>query len=165
MTGLVYVAIVALWAAVLIPMWLRRHDDDQARRVDRHRNAMGTLATMSTPRGSATSHVARRRRMIAALLVLPGAITVGAWVAGLAPTVLVVVAFVPLVSYVVLVTVTGRRARAQEAATARRSARDTRDRSRRVQAPIPDTTSAPASPPKASLDEPPAWEDVFDQTA
>ena len=25
-TGLIYVVIIALWVAVLIPMWLRRHD-------------------------------------------------------------------------------------------------------------------------------------------
>jgi len=50
MTGLIYVAIVALWAAVLIPMWLRRHDADEAHRLERHAEAMGTLARFRSGR-------------------------------------------------------------------------------------------------------------------
>ena len=70
MTGLIYVAIVALWAAVLIPMWLRRHDDDQARRIERHRVAMGTLARIADEGEVAQGAAARRRRPEAALVVL-----------------------------------------------------------------------------------------------
>lgn len=44
LTGLVYAAVVILWAAVLVPRWMRRHDRNAARRttVTFHR-AMATL--------------------------------------------------------------------------------------------------------------------------
>lgn len=52
MTGLIYVVIIALWAAVLIPIWLRRHDQiSEVRSTARFSSAMkslggpGTLAT------------------------------------------------------------------------------------------------------------------------
>lgn len=42
--GLIYVAIIALWAIVLVPMWLRRHDRaSELRGVDRFNNAMRSL--------------------------------------------------------------------------------------------------------------------------
>lgn len=42
--GLIYVAIIALWAIVLVPMWLRRHDQaSEMRGVDRFNNAMRSL--------------------------------------------------------------------------------------------------------------------------
>jgi len=44
-SGLVYAVIVALWAAVLIPVWLRRHDDAAVTRsADRYSQAMRTLS-------------------------------------------------------------------------------------------------------------------------
>ncbi|MFZ0322942.1 MAG: hypothetical protein WAN48_02295, partial [Actinomycetes bacterium] len=44
-SGLVYAVIVALWAAVLIPIWLRRHDDAAVTRsADRYSRAMRTLS-------------------------------------------------------------------------------------------------------------------------
>jgi hypothetical protein len=44
-TGLIYVAIIAVWAAVLVPMWLRRHDHaNESRNVDRFNTAMRTLS-------------------------------------------------------------------------------------------------------------------------
>ena len=49
MTGLIYVAIVALWAVVLVPMWLRRHDlANESRNVDRFSSAMRTLSRSRT---------------------------------------------------------------------------------------------------------------------
>lgn len=52
MTGLIYVVIIALWVAVLIPIWLRRHDQiSEVRSTARFSSAMrslggpGTLAT------------------------------------------------------------------------------------------------------------------------
>lgn len=46
MTGLIYVAIIAVWAVVLVPAWLRRHDHlDPERSVDRFTRSMQTLAT------------------------------------------------------------------------------------------------------------------------
>lgn len=45
MTGLIYVAIIAVWAIVLVPAWLRRHDHlDPERSVDRFSRSMQTLA-------------------------------------------------------------------------------------------------------------------------
>ena len=45
MSGLVYAVIVALWAAVLVPIWLRRHDDASVTRsADKYSRAMRTLS-------------------------------------------------------------------------------------------------------------------------
>jgi hypothetical protein len=44
-SGLIYAVIVALWAVVLVPMWLRRHDDvAEVRQVDRFSKAMRILS-------------------------------------------------------------------------------------------------------------------------
>ncbi|RKS68588.1 hypothetical protein CLV35_3716 [Motilibacter peucedani] len=52
MTGLIFGTIVAAWAAVLVPMWLRRHDErNEARSVERFSSAMRVLSR----RGPATS--------------------------------------------------------------------------------------------------------------
>jgi len=43
-TGLIYVVIIALWAAVLIPIWLKRHDQiSEVRSTARFSSAMKTL--------------------------------------------------------------------------------------------------------------------------
>lgn len=45
-TGLIYIAIIALWAAVLIPMWLRRHDQiSEVRSTARFENSMARLGS------------------------------------------------------------------------------------------------------------------------
>jgi hypothetical protein len=44
-TGLIYVAIIAVWAVVLVPAWLRRHDHmDPERSVDRFSRSLQVLA-------------------------------------------------------------------------------------------------------------------------
>jgi len=44
-SGVIYAVIVALWALVLVPMWLRRHDtENEVQSVDRFSNAMGILS-------------------------------------------------------------------------------------------------------------------------
>lgn len=44
-TGLIYVAIVAAWAAYLVPMWLRRHDErSRLKAVERYSSAMRVLS-------------------------------------------------------------------------------------------------------------------------
>ena len=49
MTGLIYVVIIALWAAVLIPIWLRRHDQvSQTRSTQKFSTAMKSLAESSS---------------------------------------------------------------------------------------------------------------------
>jgi len=49
-TGLIYVVIIALWAAVLIPMWLRRHDQiSEVRSTARFSSAMKSLGGHGQP--------------------------------------------------------------------------------------------------------------------
>jgi hypothetical protein len=44
-TGLIYVAIIAVWAVVLVPAWLRRHDHlDSSRSVDRFSRSLQALS-------------------------------------------------------------------------------------------------------------------------
>lgn len=50
-TGVIYVVIIALWAAVLIPIWLRRHDQiSEVRSTARFSSAMKTLGSRGRPR-------------------------------------------------------------------------------------------------------------------
>ena len=50
-SGLVYAVIVALWAGVLVPMWLRRHDaETESRSVDRFSSAMKILSRRPSSR-------------------------------------------------------------------------------------------------------------------
>jgi hypothetical protein len=52
-SGLIYAVIVAVWLAVLIPIWLRRHDDAAVTRsADRYTRAMRTLSRRPTTVGS-----------------------------------------------------------------------------------------------------------------
>ncbi len=44
-SGVIYAVIALLWAVVLVPMWLRRHDEvSESRSVDRFQGAMRTLS-------------------------------------------------------------------------------------------------------------------------
>lgn len=44
-SGLLYASIVGIWAVVLLPMWLKKHDSDaRIRTVDSFREAMATLS-------------------------------------------------------------------------------------------------------------------------
>jgi len=59
-TGLIYIVIIALWAAVLIPMWLRRHDRiSEVRSTARFENSMARLGGHDV----VTNHVEGRDRM------------------------------------------------------------------------------------------------------
>ncbi len=50
-TGVIYVVIIGLWAAVLIPIWLRRHDQiSEVRSTARFSSAMKTLGGRGRPR-------------------------------------------------------------------------------------------------------------------
>ncbi|GAB3398957.1 divisome protein SepX/GlpR [Flindersiella endophytica] len=97
-TGLIYAAIVAAWAAYLVPLWLRRHDEAAASRsVDRFSQAMrvlerrrptagvvsddtdGTSASASSDEDDAeplTSPATRRRRTLVVLLAASTVLTV-----------------------------------------------------------------------------------------
>ena len=110
-TGLIYAAIVAAWAAYLVPLWLRRHDEAAASRsVDKFSDAMRVLARRKTPayatpadeaadqlprrpvlgppprssapvRSSSVSAATRRRRVLVALVAALTVVTVLAVVA------------------------------------------------------------------------------------
>lgn len=57
MTGLIYVVIIALWAAVLIPMWLRRHDQiSEVRSTARFSSAMKSLGSQGQVQYATDSH-------------------------------------------------------------------------------------------------------------
>ncbi|MFM1965149.1 MAG: hypothetical protein RL134_874 [Actinomycetota bacterium] len=167
MTGLIYVAIVALWAAVLIPMWLRRHDDDQARRIERHRLAMGTLARIADDAEVAQSAAARRRRVVLAGAATVGALATAAWVAGLLPGIATILLWVPFAAFLPIALVAERSAtrRAAERALEERRER----RVRRATPDVPSYVDAPVTPVNApvtrSRPPAPAWDEVFDQTA
>ena len=60
MTGVIYLVIIALWAAVLIPMWLRRHDQiSEIRSTARFSSAMHSLGIQEQ---DASEHSARTRQ-------------------------------------------------------------------------------------------------------
>ena len=53
MTGLVYLVIVVLWGIVLVPLWLRRHDESRVKQTaQQYNHAMDTLARASHARRS-----------------------------------------------------------------------------------------------------------------
>ncbi len=58
-TGLIYVAIVAAWAAYLVPMWLRRHDEQSRdHSVERYSSALRVLSRRAE--GGRSSYVVKR---------------------------------------------------------------------------------------------------------
>lgn len=62
MSGLIYAAIVVLWAVVLVPMWLRRHDEvTESRSVDRFQGAMRTLSRRNAAAGDRREVLVPRR--------------------------------------------------------------------------------------------------------
>jgi hypothetical protein len=154
--GVIYAVIVVLWAAVLVPMWLRRHDEvTESRSVDRFQGAMRTLsrrepggdrrevlvprrsATRALPDGAADQMSAaaqaavRRRRTVLAL----AGVTVLLVVLGalkVIPLWAAPLPFVLLLGFLAQASMSTRRARARELA-ARRS-RATAQRRARVAA-------------------------------
>lgn len=165
-------AIVALWAAVLIPMWLRRHDDDQARRIERHRVAMGTLARIADEGEAAQTAAARRRRVVLAATATLGALGTAVWIAGLTPGVLSAILWLPFVAYLPAAVISERRTRreaAEEALRERRAARVSRRAIRVAEPATPseDDVAPSESTAGRSRAQVPAvaWDEVFDQTA
>ncbi len=166
MTGLIYVAIVALWAAVLIPMWLRRHDDDQARRIERHRVAMGTLARIADDADVAQGAAARRRRIIVAATATVGALATTGWVAGLLPGIITILLWLPLLAFLPVAVLAERRSARMSAERALDERRRVRraERADRSDRDIPAHTQAEVPMTHARVSSP-TWEEVFDQTA
>jgi peptidoglycan/LPS O-acetylase OafA/YrhL len=167
-TGLIYVAIVALWAAVLIPMWLRRHDDDEERRRERHEEALGVLARFRSANArpiSPARRAARRRRAIAltlvALLVAGGA----GWMTGVVGAWALITPLIGLVLFVGIA-VAGKRWEATQ--QARKNAAEARERSARARSERESRRTRVAAAPRTRVTRPrpqPALDRVFDQTA
>lgn len=69
MTGLIYIVIIALWVAVLIPMWLRRLDQvSEVRSTLRFSSAMQSLGShrdYSAPRPAVRTHEVARAAAVA----------------------------------------------------------------------------------------------------
>ena len=185
-SGVIYAVIVVLWAAVLVPMWLRRHDEvTESRSVDRFQGAMRTLsrrqpggdrrevlvprrnATRAVPDGAAEQLTAaaqaavRRRRTVlalAALTVLLGVL--GAF--KLVPLWTALLPFVLLLAFLARVSIGARRARAREL-RARRARAAALRRDRREAAEVAVTTGRYAVdvPPVRAARRDPA--DPYDQ--
>ena len=133
MTGLIYVVIIALWAAVLIPIWLRRHDQiSEVRSTARFSSAMKSLGKedgrRSRSRGSSRSMesyspaqeaAAKRRAIIMGVLSGALALLLVLAVVGLVPRWSPIVLAVLVLSYVIAAGVTS----SKRSAGARRPAR------------------------------------------
>jgi len=62
-SGVIYAVIVVLWAVVLVPLWLRRHDEvTETRSVDRFQGAMRTLSRRDAGSPESRSVVVPRRQ-------------------------------------------------------------------------------------------------------
>ncbi len=134
MTGVIYLAIIAMWAVVLVPMWLRRHEENEGiRSAANYRKALSTLSDRSTPaprnaaRARTTPRVtvagqpdavarvariqaaARRRRVLGLLCV----VTLGFGAAALRGLVPVWASLIPVGLIVVFVAVSVRTVRQQ----------------------------------------------------
>jgi hypothetical protein len=98
-TGLIYVVIIALWAAVLIPIWLRRHDQiSEVRSTARFSSAMKSLGKQGTndahydgspvafnPSERAREIAAKRRAIIMGVLSATLALMLVLAIAGVVP--------------------------------------------------------------------------------
>ena len=140
-TGLIYVVIIALWAAVLIPIWLRRHDQiSEVRSTARFSSAMKTLGKdkgrkASAPRSSGATRLAyddphevarqaaaKRRAIIMGVLSGALALMLALAIFGLVPRVAPIVLAIIVLSYVIAAAVTS--SQRGQVAPARSSRRD-----------------------------------------
>ncbi len=120
MTGLIYLVIIALWAAVLIPMWLKRHDQvSEVRSTTRFSTAMRSLANqrsgenMPNPQqtrqhygNSAHERATQRRTMVLGALTALLAVTLLLAFASIAPKWLPVISAVLVTSFLVATVMT-----------------------------------------------------------
>jgi hypothetical protein len=134
---LIYVVIIALWAAVLIPIWLRRHDQiSEVRSTARFSSAMRSLGKESAVPGTssrAREVAARRRAIIMGVLSAALAVTLGLAVANLVPRWSPIVLAVIVLAYVI----------ATAATSSRRSASTATARTGRSSAAVPERIRAP----------------------
>lgn len=155
MTGLIYIVIIALWVAVLVPMWLRRHDQiSEVRSTARFSRSMRTLAAMDvhpagsargnravrevggmTTRTNAQQQAAKRRAVVLAALCGVLVLTLILGLVSLVPM------WLPLLSALVVVAFMGASAMTAPARAAARPAPAERTE-RRVAAPAPTAQAA-----------------------
>ena len=123
MTGLIYVVIIALWAAVLIPIWLRRHDQiSEVRSTARFSSAMKSLGKneksgRSARRGSSSGRptspaqeaAAKRRAVVMGILSAALAVVLALAVVGLIPRLAPIVLAVVVLTYVIAASMTSSR--------------------------------------------------------
>ncbi len=181
--GVIYAVIVVLWAAVLVPMWLRRHDEvTESRSVDRFQGAMRTLsrrepggdrrevlvprrnATRAVPDGaadqlSATTRAAVRRRRTVLGLAAVTVLLVLLGALKIVPLWTALLPFVLLLGFLAQVSHSTRRARTREMAARRaRAAAQRRERRAAAAQTLASGDFATRRPPVASEPERP-----FDQ--
>lgn len=140
-TGLIYVVIIALWAAVLIPIWLRRHDQiSEVRSTARFSSAMKSLGkekgkdkakrkgggqvhmAYDDPREIARQAAAKRRAIIMGVLSGALALMLALAIFGLVPRTAPIVLAVIVLSYVIAAGLTS--SQRGQAAPVRASRRD-----------------------------------------
>jgi type IV secretory pathway VirB3-like protein len=131
-TGLIYVVIIALWAAVLIPIWLRRHDQiSEVRSTARFSSAMRSLGKDSlgkdslgknnaAPGNRARDVAARRRAIILGVLSAALAVTLVLAMVNLVPRWSPIVLAVLVLAYVIATAATSSRRVSSTATTTRR---------------------------------------------
>ena len=123
MTGLIYVVIIGLWAAVLIPIWLKRQDQvSDVRSTARFSSAMRSLGDhadradransesdrqvrhdreFTSPRDRARAKAAKRRSMVLAALTSITALGLIGTVMGFIPAFIAIAAGILLVAFLV----------------------------------------------------------------
>ena len=123
MTGLIYVVIIGLWAAVLIPIWLKRQDQvSEVRSTARFSSAMRSLGDhadradransesdrqvrhdreFTSPRDRARVKAAKRRSMVLATLTSITALGLIGTVMGFIPAFIAIAAGILLVAFLV----------------------------------------------------------------
>ncbi|MBU6280098.1 MAG: hypothetical protein KGN78_12730 [Actinomycetales bacterium] len=121
MTGLIYVVIIALWAAVLIPVWLRRHDQvTQRKSAAKFHGAMRSLAPVDADfpdqfgggqddydREDPYRRLASRRRALTLAVLFSGlCLTLGLTLTGRLPNWAPIAAGSLVLTYLVLVAIT-----------------------------------------------------------
>ena len=122
MTGLIYVVIIALWAAVLIPIWLRRHDQiSEVRSTARFSSAMRSLGRDNArvaggtgrldvdSRTRARETAAKRRAIIMGVLSAALALTLVLAIANVVPRWSPIVLAVGVLGYVIATVATSSR--------------------------------------------------------
>jgi hypothetical protein len=71
--GVIYAVIIALWAVVLVPMWVRRHDEaNESRSVDRFHDAMRILSRRGTDMPDQRQVLQPRRQPVVDVVVTGG---------------------------------------------------------------------------------------------